>query len=119
MHFRIAAEWNRCSIQYRLVIILCTLQGIMSRLYETAAVLVLVAVVVYGLVRVVSALLDSHTGNSSLQEASSIFFRLRCNDIVARIAPRSRNYATLQLQILFVSSPVASLLDLTSLEYSK
>jgi len=46
----------------------------MSRLYETAAVLVLVAVVVYGLVRVVSALLDSHTGYSSRQEASSVFF---------------------------------------------
>jgi len=52
-------------------------QGVMSRLYETAAVLVLVAVVIYGLVRVVSALLDSHTGHSSsLQEASSTFFLL-------------------------------------------
>jgi len=49
------------------------LQGIMSRLYETAAVLLLVAVVVYGLVRVVSALLDSHTQIASVQEASSKF----------------------------------------------
>ena len=49
----------------------------MSRIYETAAVLVLVAVVVYGLVRVVFALLDSHTGNSSMQDASSMFFPSR------------------------------------------
>ena len=55
----------------------------MSRLYETAAVLVLVAVVVYGLVRVISALLDSHTGHSSLQEASSISFSLLSSDITA------------------------------------
>ena len=48
-------------------------QGVMSRLYETAAVLVLVTVVIYGLVRVIFALLDSHTGYSSLQEASSGF----------------------------------------------
>ena len=37
----------------------------MSRVYETAAVLVLVAVVVYGLVRVISALIESHMRNSS------------------------------------------------------
>ena len=46
----------------------------MSRLYETAAVLVLVAVVIYGLVRVVSALLESLTTNSSVPEPSSMFF---------------------------------------------
>jgi len=44
----------------------------MSRLYETAAVLVLVAVVIYGLVRVVSALIESLTANSSLPEPSSM-----------------------------------------------
>jgi len=46
----------------------------MSRLYETAAVLVLVAVVIYGLVRVVSALLESRTAYSSMPEPSSMFF---------------------------------------------
>ena len=55
-----------------LVFYIC--QGIMSRLYETAAVLVLVAVVIYGLVRVVSALLESLTANSSVPESSSMFF---------------------------------------------
>ena len=49
-------------------------QGIMSRLYETAAVLVLVAVVIYGLVRVVSALLESHSAISSVPEPSSMLF---------------------------------------------
>jgi len=50
----------------------------MSRLYETAAVLVLVAVVVYGLVRVVSALLYSYVGGylSMQPEASSTFWHL-------------------------------------------
>jgi len=46
----------------------------MSRLYETAAVLVLVAVVIYGLVRVVLALLESLTANSRVPEPSSMLF---------------------------------------------
>lgn len=45
----------------------------MSRLYETAAVLVLVAVVIYGLVRVILALIESHMGNSTMQEPSGMF----------------------------------------------
>lgn len=51
---------------------LCLLQGVMPRVYETVAVLILLMLIVLGLTYVVSALIDK--GNSSIQTSTSSTF---------------------------------------------
>ena len=81
---------------------LCMWQGIMSRLYETAAVLVLVAVVIYGLVRVVSALLESHSPSYGIAEPSSMLFRVQGNTIItfaASMTEMIKNWSGVYLSV--------------------